>query len=150
METVYNVNNKLKFLETKISIVNLYTMISAHREILTIDNGFLSFVEQEKDGFERTEYWDRHSFHSKCKICPRRFLVSLSREMVNKTLCVWCSSRVPYEFFKYYERLEAKRTIMKTAIPDLLLEIQEFGLRPDRVYQTQLFEHYNFKDLLEL
>lgn len=124
-------------------------MISAFREILnyTSNNHF----EFEEESEEYPLMLGLRRFHEhKCKSCCTIFYHIASLEFRNNIICWICSSRLISKTLQYHKNLNIKRGIYSNVIPRLLQEIQEFGMRPNRVYQTQLFEYYIFKDLSQL
>ena len=140
----------MKFLKT-IRLKYIYLMISASKEILSCANNYQRYSSDDEEdetlpgilGFRRT-------FKSICKVCKETFRNPGPQETRNNTICFFCSSEIEQKSFEFYNDLKHKKIIFREKIPQILEEIKEVGMHPDRIYQTQLFEYYIFGDLQQL
>lgn len=135
-------------------------MIFAFRELLTYKGGSYSLIEIEENSEDPDSIKYprmiglRRFYEYTCKSCNDiyrdiyRDIRSIS--MRNGMFCCFCSSKIISKSLQYHKNLDIKRNIYTKILPKLHQEIQEFGMRPNRIYQTQLFEYYIFMDLKSL
>lgn len=88
----------------------------------------------------------RRTRKTNCKFCQRLFSIYIPVDVdFGTTICDGCS----YEIRKKKEEYIIKNQL-RSAMRDMFQDILDFGIRPDRIFQTQLFENYGFADLKDL
>lgn len=97
---------------------------------------------------EDAEY-SAHFRNSICKVCKRQFVARDPEYVSDKTICWFCCYDIKFSSIFYYKRLIKTRIVYKN-VPEMLNEIKEFGMRPERIFQTILFENYVFSDLIAI
>ena len=122
-------------------------MISASKEILEYNINYTRYLSDDEDTIIPSMIAFRRTHKSICKICKTTFN-NIGPEMTkNNIICFFCSTDIETKSFYYYYSLQIKKKLYKEIIPNILKEIREIGMHPDRIYQTQLFEYYTFRDL---
>lgn len=84
---------------------------------------------------------------SRCKVCGQQVILRDPEYVIDKTICWCCCCEIRSALMQFYANLHKRRIIYKNRLK-LHDEIRDFGMRPDRIFQTQLFENYFFADLI--
>ena len=120
--------------------------VDINTEIMNLVSNEPQVIEDSDEESQTLFISLRRTKKTRCKICKEIMGTYLPIKVpYDTTICIFCEHSIIYSVSSYKKRILQKSKIKNLILKKLHEEIIEFGMRPDRIRNTLLFEFkWNF------